>query len=129
MVVVVVTDGRDLFSPLGWHIRELMNRKRISGQSELADIVSRNGYVITQPAVSKIIRGKQDASQRFVSALAKGLELSSEERRDLADVFAYGEDTTVEMTEGETRSVEEFERRVVSDEEGPGDDESGGGAS
>ena len=112
-MAVLVMAEREAFTLLGWHVRELMGRKRVRNQDDLAERISVAGYPISQPAVSKILRGKSEPSRGFISTLAVALDLTAEERRELADVFAYDEASVSEpVTEENMRGMEEVRNRV-----------------
>lgn len=112
-MAVMLMAERESFTLLGWHVRELMNRKRIVNQEELAQKISAAGYPISQPAVSKILRGKTEPNRRFIAALAVALDLDAAERRELADIFSYGEAATSEaITPENMRGMEEIKERV-----------------
>lgn len=104
---------RESFTLFGWHVRELMSRKRIRNQDELAAKISEAGYPISQPAVSKILRGKTEPSRRFTAALALALDLDREERRELADIFSYSDDAITEaIPERSVEGMREIRERV-----------------
>ena len=112
-MAVLVMAEREAFTLLGWHVRELMSRKRVRNQDDLAERISVAGYPISQPAVSKILRGKSEPSRGFISTLAVALDLTAEERRELADVFAYNDASVSEpVTEENMRGMEEVRNRV-----------------
>lgn len=112
-MVVMMAAEREVYTLLGWHVRELMSRKRIGSQGELATRISEAGYPISQPAVSKILRGKSEPSRKFIPALATALELDPSERRDLADLFSYNEMATSEpISEENMQGMREVRERV-----------------
>ena len=111
MAVAVLAEERGGFTAFGWHIRELMSRKRIAGQKELSEVLTANGYPITQPGVSKVLRGKSEPSRRFVSVLADSLQLNERERSALSDMYTYER-----LTDENYRRIEELDREIEEDE-------------
>lgn len=116
MAVLMMSEPRaerKSFTLLGWHVRELMVRKRIKNQDDLAAKITAAGYPISQPAVSKILRGVSEPGRKFIAALAVALDLDTDERRELADLFSYGEAATSEpVSEANREGMKEIRERV-----------------
>lgn len=117
---------RESYTLLGWYVRELMVRKRIKNQDDLAARITVAGYPISQPAVSKILRGKSEPSRKFIAALAVALDLHGDERRELADLFSYDEAATSEPISEESMQGMKEVRERVQEEELRGERQTGG---
>lgn len=79
-------------TPYGWYLDELMARKRIPNQRVLSEMISAEGQLVSQSQISKIMRGKPQATAAFGNALARALQLDEEERREHAYMLTYGQD-------------------------------------
>ncbi len=97
-------------TPYGWYLDELMGRHRIRNQRDLADLVTAGGYQITQSQISKIMRGKPQATAAFGAALAEGIGMDEEERREHAYMLTYGQDRVLSPTNQER--MQEYKERV-----------------
>lgn len=116
MAVAVLAEERRDSRAFGWYVRGLMARRRIEGQKQLSEILTANGYPITQPGISKVLRGKSEPSRRFVEVLAEALKLDERERSELSDMFAYGR-----LTSENYRRIEEIDREIEEDDASEGD--------
>lgn len=105
-------------TPYGWYLDELMARKRIPGQKVLSEIVSAEGHIISQSQVSKIMRGKPQATAAFGNALTRALQLDEEERREHAYMLVHGQDRLLSPANRE--SMQRYKDKVkeveISDE-------------
>jgi transcriptional regulator with XRE-family HTH domain len=90
----------------GWYLTELMGRKKIRNQKALADMVTEAGQGITQSQVSKIMRGKPQATAAFGTALARALDLDEDERREHAYLLTYGQDRALPPNHKDRKELE-----------------------
>ena len=75
---------------------ELALRRGVMIQRAITEALwEKEGYEISQQALSKWITGRSQVDKGFPSAFARAMGLDEEERARLAEVFAYGQDEPI----------------------------------
>lgn len=118
MVVSIVAERQSAeqggFTAWGWFVWEAAGRRRIKSQKRIAELVTRAGYPLTQPALSKNLTGKTEPSRRLHAAVAEALHMDVDERREFADVFAYTDNSQL-LTEDNYLGMREIRREAQED--------------
>lgn len=80
------------YTEFGQLVRVFMAERDIRSLSELAALLSANGYPVgNSQRISHWLRGVHAADKEFPAAFARVLELSDEEKMRLAMAFTYGQ--------------------------------------
>lgn len=106
------------YTRFGWYLEELMSRKHIRGQRDLARILTEGGYPIKQPAISKMMRGESETKSSFNGALAEILEMDDREQQELAFMAAIVQADKRRLSWENMRRIKEIEEEAELEAEG-----------
>lgn len=73
----------------GRTVRDLAESRGVEEWTVLTGMLNEAGWSGTRTTISNYIRGKHPVHPEFIRYLVEVLELTAEERRRLADAFAY----------------------------------------
>lgn len=77
---------------LNQQIHVLMISRDIKSGEELMHRLNASGnYSVSKTTLYGYLRGNVDPPRKFVREVARMLELDEDERRELADIYSYGE--------------------------------------
>ncbi len=69
----------------------LMHKSGLRYQRELLELLKERGYDVGQTRLSNWLYGRHGVAREFPAMLAEALDLSVEDRAELADAYTYGQ--------------------------------------